>query len=180
MRYIPNILSIVRILMVGVFIGFFSTGRYQAALSVYIFAFATDVLDGRIARRFHWVTSIGKLLDPLADKLMTVTALICIYIGKGTPVFLILLLLVALKELLMIAGAIVMVRKKIVAFADLFGKLSAGLFVVGILLCLLSFTDPAVEGWGVGVLIAATCCSYIALVHYAVSQFSGVFGKRLP
>lgn len=118
MRYIPNILSVIRILMVGVFISCFTAGRYIAALSVYVFAFLTDVLDGSLARRFHWVSNLGKLLDPFADKLMTVSALTCIALGKREPVYVILFIAMAVKELLMLLGALLMVRKRIVAVAD--------------------------------------------------------------
>ena len=85
MKHIPNILSALRIVMVGVFAGLFMTGQYIAALSVYVLAFFTDVLDGRLARRHGWITNLGKLLDPLADKLMVVTALLCIYLGNPNP-----------------------------------------------------------------------------------------------
>ena len=51
MRYIPNILSVIRIAMVGVFVHLFMAGRHFAALLVYVLAFLTDVLDGYLARR---------------------------------------------------------------------------------------------------------------------------------
>ena len=82
MRHIPNVLSALRILMVGVFIYFFVQEQYLACLITYITAFLTDLLDGYLARRNNWISDIGKVLDPLADKLMLLTALMC-FLTKG-------------------------------------------------------------------------------------------------
>ena len=67
MRHIPNILSAIRLLLVGVFVGLFLSGRVLGALSIFVFAFFTDVLDGRLARQYGWVSNLGKLLDPLGQ-----------------------------------------------------------------------------------------------------------------
>ena len=108
MRHLPNILSGLRLVLVGVFVMLFRAGRYLPALCVFVFAFFTDVLDGQIARANGWVSNVGKLLDPLADKLMTLAALVCIYLGKMKSIYLVLFLLMALKELLMIIGGLFM------------------------------------------------------------------------
>ena len=118
MRHLPNILSGIRLVLVGVFVSLFLAGRYLPALSIFVFAFLTDVLDGYLARANGWVTNLGKLLDPLADKLMTLAALVCIYMGKHKPVYLILFLLMAAKEALMVAGGVFMARRSVVAMAD--------------------------------------------------------------
>ena len=77
-KHIPNILSILRLMLVGVFIyTYFNVGKY-VALTVFIFAGATDVLDGILARKFNWITNVGKILDPIADKSMQITVLICL------------------------------------------------------------------------------------------------------
>ena len=68
MRHIPNILSALRILMVGVFLYFFIKAQYLSCLITYIIAFLTDLLDGYIARHYNQVSDFGKFMDPLADK----------------------------------------------------------------------------------------------------------------
>ncbi len=177
MRNIPNLLSMLRILLVGVFVWLFCEGRYLPALSVFIFAFFTDVLDGSLARRYGWVSSFGKLIDPLADKLMTVAALVCIWLGKQRPVYLILFIAVAVKEFLMLLGGLFMVRRRVVAFAAWPGKLATGLFAVGVMLSLISFEAVEVEPWNLVILFAAALLSWFSLVYYAVSQLPAAFRR---
>jgi cardiolipin synthase len=177
MRHLPNILSGLRIVLVGVFLWLFRAGSYLAALSVFVFAFFTDVLDGQLARANGWVTSLGKLLDPLADKLMTLAALVCIYVGKQTPVYLVLFLLMMAKETLMVLGGLFMARRNVVAMADWPGKIATGMFAVGVMLSLLSFLSLPVEPWNIYILGGATAMSYFALFFYAATQLKKAFPK---
>lgn len=181
MKHIPNILSSLRIAMVGVFAWLFitafpnHTARYWWALGVFVLAFLTDVLDGFLARTFNWVTPVGKLLDPLADKLMSITALIVILIGKAREndllwIYLTLVALVAAKEILMVIGGLIMLKQRKVAYSDWYGKTATGLFAIGIVLTLLSFVVSEIEPWNIAVLAAAIALSYVALAHYAKTQ----------
>lgn len=176
MKHIPNILSSLRIVMVGIFVWLFLSGAYLWALAVYALAFFTDVLDGYLARRFHWITAVGKLLDPVADKLMIFAALVCIFVGKmnETP-YLIILTLVAVQQALMILGGLVMLNKHVVVQSDWYGKVSTGIFAAGVILSLLSFPFPVFEPWNIGVLAVAVALSYIAMIHYAVTQ---IFARK--
>ena len=85
LKYIPNILSAVRLMLVGVFVyTYFCTNKY-IALAIFFLAGATDVIDGILARRFNWITNLGKILDPIADKSMQITVLICMSIDTLLP-----------------------------------------------------------------------------------------------
>ena len=79
---LPNKLTILRIVMVPFFVFFlladFVPHRYLFALLLFCAASYTDHLDGKIARRDHLVTNFGKLMDPLADKILVMSALICL------------------------------------------------------------------------------------------------------
>ena len=91
LHFIPNILSALRIVMVGAFVAaFFSDhpNNLLLALSIFITAGLTDVLDGYLARRFAWTSNIGKILDPLADKLMQCVVLISLAVKGLIPVWL--------------------------------------------------------------------------------------------
>lgn len=181
MKHIPNILSSLRIVMVGVFAWLFCSAypdhpmRYWWALGVFVLAFLTDVLDGFLARTFNWITPVGKLLDPFADKLMAITALVVILIAKAQQhdlfwIYFALVILVAVKEILMMIGGLIMLRQRKVAYSDWYGKTATGLFAIGMVLTLLSFTVPQIEPWNIMVLSASIGLSYVAMAHYARTQ----------
>ncbi len=157
----------------------FRAGRYLPALCIFVFAFLTDVLDGYLARSHGWVSNLGKLLDPLADKLMTLAALVCIYAGKQKPTYLILFLLMALKELLMVIGGLFLAKRKIVVMAAWPGKIATGLFAAGVMLSLLSFLSVHVEPYNLIVLGLATLMSYFALAYYAMTQLPRAFRQKM-
>ncbi|MBO4562645.1 MAG: CDP-alcohol phosphatidyltransferase family protein, partial [Clostridia bacterium] len=123
MRHIPNILSCLRIAMVIAFIILFFKQYYIVCLILYIAAFLTDVLDGFLARHFNWVSDFGKLVDPFADKFMLISALVCLFAIGRFPWYL--LAVIVLKELAMVAGGLVLLKKKKVAvYADMWGKVA--------------------------------------------------------
>jgi len=132
---IPNILTIIRFLLIPGFVYyFFSPTEYGIKVAIIIFVAAglTDVLDGFIARRFNLITKLGIVLDPLADKLMLLTVLVSITLKNQIPIWII--IVVAAKETLMILGAITLFSDHdIVVPANKLGKLSTITFYVAIL-----------------------------------------------
>lgn len=132
MKQIPNILSAFRLILVGVFVYFFVNKQYALSFAVYLTAFATDVLDGHLARKYNWITNLGKVLDPLADKLMLFAVLCCFYSIKEIPMYV--LLIVFLKDFVMIVIGFILYSKKVVVYADWFGKIATGLFALAITL----------------------------------------------
>ena len=133
MKHIPNTLSAIRLIMVGIFAYFFQQENYLAAVLVYGAAFLTDILDGYLARHFHWITNLGKILDPLADKLMLLCALFCFYWEGWLPLFI--PLVAAIKELAMLLGGLMVLgKRKLVVVSDWWGKFAAGFFNVSVLL----------------------------------------------
>lgn len=122
LKYIPNILTIIRLIFVPVFaLVYFSpleNARYLA-LVIFIVAGITDVLDGYIARRYNLVSVVGTALDPLADKLMLLTTLTCLFISGHLP--LIVLVIMYLKEFtLMISGLIMYFHKKKLLYLQIY------------------------------------------------------------
>lgn len=133
------------------------------ALAVYLLAGLTDILDGYLARKFDQITKFGKLADPLADKLMLLTVLVCLYAGGNIP--LLICVLALLKETVMIVGASILYRNNIVIQANRFGKAATLLFNPAVVL---AFFQPIVQPWHVVFLSIALAAAYLAMIQYAL------------
>lgn len=181
MKHIPNILTGIRIALIGVFCWLFLTAKephqYIWPLLVYALAFFTDLLDGYLARRNNWVSNFGKLFDPLADKLMLVAVLICFYIiGK---IDLYILILVAAKELVMIIGGGIFLLKKFVVCADWWGKIATGAFVASVLITFVNLIWEDVLGflypWDY---IISIVLSFVSMFHYGITNIIAAKRKK--
>jgi len=130
LRYIPNILSVIRILMVPLFIYlFFYYYERQIYLSLYVFLLAgiTDIADGYLARKCNWITNAGKLLDPLADKMMQCAVLVCFALKNFIPWWIAAMYMG--KELFMICGALIVLKKiKVTVKSNWYGKCMTAVF----------------------------------------------------
>ena len=135
MKNIPNILSAIRILLVFVFVFvFFVCNSPIWALIIFLTAGATDIVDGYLARRFNWITNLGKILDPFADKLMQCTALVCLCIKNYVPLWFVLVFFA--KELATMAtGLLVIKRRSVVVVSKWYGKTAVCLFYLAIFVC---------------------------------------------
>lgn len=117
-EHIPNVITVIRIILIPIYVlsffGVISVGEKSnymvTAGTVFVIAGLSDALDGFLARRNHWVTDIGKLLDPFADKLLEVAVTVCLaFMFKGP--FVILAAIIITKEILMIVGAYLIMKK---------------------------------------------------------------------
>lgn len=130
---LPNMLSIFRMCLVPVFIAVFFSGHEYAhpiAACVYALAGITDVLDGIIARKFDLITKLGKVLDPLADKMMTITVFVCITSIGLIPWWTIALLFA--KDALLIIGGVKLYHDMSAVFqSNILGKLATVFLVIG-------------------------------------------------
>ena len=126
---IPNILTYVRLICVPVFAWLILDSRVPNnvwwGLGVFLFASVTDVIDGFIARKFNMVSDIGKVLDPLADKLLQITAVITLtligYINIAFPI------IIVVKEVYMVVGAAIILlfaRRRVTIQSNVWGKLA--------------------------------------------------------
>lgn len=137
---VPNALTILRMILIPVFVVLFFSGstpeetdlNRKFSLAVFLLASLTDMLDGMIARKYNLITDFGKLFDPLADKLMVVTALICQGIAGIFPW--IAILIVMAKELLMVLGGVFMLKKNVVVYSNMYGKVAQVFFILSLTL----------------------------------------------
>jgi len=120
---IPNVLTFIRFLLVPVAIYYAVKDKLLTGFIIYTIACATDVLDGVIARKFNMITEAGKLLDPLADKVMIMGMVVTFTVLGVLPIFV--LIIVVVKEVTMISGGIFLYKNNIVVQANIFGKIAA-------------------------------------------------------
>lgn len=123
---LPNKLTILRIVMIPVFMAFFFLTmipyNYFIAAIVFVLAAATDFLDGYIARKYHLVTNLGKFLDPIADKVLVSTALILMVDAILPPLFSIAVAVILARELIVSGFRMVAASRGLVLAADKIGK----------------------------------------------------------
>ena len=134
-KHVPNIITIIRFLLIPLIIIFAIQDNYIATIIVLTISGITDILDGFIARRFDLISDFGKLMDPLADKATQITILGVLSIQKIIPLWI--LIIVLLKEFLMVAGASFLYGKELVVSSKWYGKLSTVLFYVAIVCSLI-------------------------------------------
>ena len=132
---IPNILCYLRIIMVGVFLYIYNTATsqndYYIAMLVVMVAGITDFLDGRIARKFNMITDLGKVIDPVADKLMQFAMLITLTFNVKNMYMLTIYLIIKEVVLALIAFIILKTKGRRLNGAKWYGKVcTAGLYVV--------------------------------------------------
>jgi cardiolipin synthase len=113
LRSLPNLLCVLRMLLVYPTALGILEGRYQFVLALFLLAAFTDGVDGFLARQFGWATELGGILDPLADKLLMVGMFLCMSVAGLVPWWL--TALVLLRDLVIVSGAI--------AYRMLFGTL---------------------------------------------------------
>lgn len=128
---IPNILCYVRFLLIPVFVFLYIKAEepkeYLQAAAVVFISGLTDFLDGFIARTFDMVTELGKLVDPMADKL-TQVSLIFVLVVKIKWMFLLLILFVLIQMFMLVAGLVMLKKGKRLNGSKWFGKVSTTVF----------------------------------------------------
>lgn len=136
---IPNILTIIRIALIPVFVVFYLENYYLIAGVVVTASGITDICDGFIARKFNMITDLGKVLDPIADKLTQATVLICLCLHHINLIPLVVLMLV--KEIMTLLGTVLILknRNNETPYARWWGKLST--VILYITMIVIIFTE---------------------------------------
>jgi len=185
--HLPNAITISRILLIPVFVGFFLTPtpeRSLAAAAVFGLAALTDAIDGYLARRWGHVTNLGKLLDPFADKLLVLTALFLLV--DFDRVYAWLAIVLAGREFFITALRFAAAREGVTLAAETTGKYKMVMQVIAILLLILEGALPTVLNlhlWGTIILLFSMILSLISAAQYCrqfVDQVLPRWGVRNP
>ena len=164
MRHIPNILSSFRILLIPFFAFFAHRGDMFLAAILLIVSGFTDLLDGFLARRFNWISNLGKVLDPIADKLTQITVCVFFAIRLGGWFWLFFAFLI-FKELAQLGVGLYLLRRDVkLESADRSGKITTLLFYASMIAIALF---PELPYYVTYSLLAALCVSgFLTGLHY--------------
>ncbi|NKX49079.1 CDP-alcohol phosphatidyltransferase family protein [Arthrobacter deserti] len=149
---VPNIITVARFLLVPVFVGYVGSGRYGAATIVLAVLGTTDWVDGYIARRFDQLSTVGRWLDPLADRLALIIIAVAFVINGLAPLWL--LLAIVIPDAILLAYSLALFRGSPDLPVTVVGKVRTALLLIGTPMLLLERALGPRFGW-VGVLAYA-------------------------
>ena len=177
---LPNKLTVLRVCMIPFFVvmlllngGENQTYRYIAA-AIFIVASLTDMLDGKIARKYNLVTNFGKFMDPLADKLLVCSALICLVDLKQLPAWMVIVIIS--REFIISGFRLVASDNGIVIAASYWGKFKTTFQMISVILLIVRIPALTVLTqicvWTARVLTVISLVDYIAKNHKVLTEGS--------
>lgn len=145
---IPNVLSMIRLALIPLYIVIYlnasSDSHYYLSAGILAVSCLTDLIDGQIARRFNMISTLGKMLDPFADKATQFTLIICLAIRKNRLLLWALITLFVIKEgFQLIAGSLILRKGKILAGAVLPGKVCTAVLFLSLVVMIMFPNLPA-------------------------------------
>lgn len=169
---LPNKLTVLRVLMVPFFVLFMLTdlggvANKWIALAIFVVASLTDLLDGKIARKYNLVTNFGKFMDPLADKLLVCSAMICL-IGKGSLAAWIVIVIIA-REFIISGFRLVASDNGIVIAASYWGKFKT-VFQMAMVIVLIMDLGGAFDVIGQALIWISLALTIISLIDYVAKN----------
>lgn len=161
---LPNKLTVLRVLMIPFFVVFMLTdlgGEYSnyIALAIFVVASLTDLLDGKIARKYNLVTNFGKFMDPLADKLLVCSAMICLVEMERLPAWMVIIIIS--REFIISGFRLVASDNGVVIAASYWGKFKTTFQMLMMILLILNL--------GGAFAVVETIVTWIALVLTVIS-----------
>ena len=172
---IPNILSFFRLCLIPVIIWFYLGDEYLLAGIFVIISGITDIVDGYIARTFHMISDVGKVLDPIADK--ATQGVVMILLATSFPLMLIPIIITIIKEAFMgISGYLIIKKRNIVLGANWYGKLATVL--ISTMMALHLFWHNINPTLSLITIIISSIAIILALVLYAIRNFGYLIDKK--
>lgn len=167
---LPNKLTMLRVIMIPFFIVFLlvPVTPYDKwiALAIFILASLTDLLDGKIARKYNLVTNFGKFMDPLADKLLVCSALICLIELNKIPAWMVIIIIA--REFIISGFRLVASDNGVVIAASYWGKFKTTFQMAAV--CLLIADIEAINLLTQIILWIAVILTVVSLIDYLVKN----------
>ena len=170
---LPNKLTIFRVILIPFFVFFMlapyfpDNGKY-IAVAIFIIASLTDMLDGKIARKYNLVTNFGKFLDPLADKLLVCSAMICL-VATGQLASWIVIIIIS-REFIISGFRLIAADNGIVIAASYWGKFKTVFQMLMIIVLILDIQNAGFQVLGVILTYVALILTVVSLIDYIVKN----------
>ena len=179
---IPNFLSLARLALIPIYISIYlnaaDQSQYILAAAILTLSCLTDAVDGFIARKYNMISSLGKVLDPLADKLTQLSLSICL--SMKYPVLFVLITLLLAKEFLQIAGAVLLVHNKMpLPSAHAVGKVSTFVLFVSLIGLILFPNIPSMVVYTIAT-VNCVCLAFAFITYYVMFYSMFVRQKHFP
>ncbi len=173
---IPNILSYIRILLIVPFVILFLRENYLWAAICLIVSGLSDCVDGFLARKLNQITKLGKMLDPIADKLTLLAVGVCISIAE--PLVIPVILILIAKDILMVTGASIMLKKGVMPCASLwFGKVGTVCFYTSVTAIVIFDLIMKIPHFNIVSFVLLTVTAIIMI--YSLFRYSQIFRTSL-
>ncbi|NLG05820.1 MAG: CDP-diacylglycerol--glycerol-3-phosphate 3-phosphatidyltransferase [Clostridia bacterium] len=172
---LPNKLTLCRVVMVPFFVFFMLTdyigesGKW-VSLALFVVASMTDWLDGYLARKNNLVTDFGKFMDPLADKLLVCSAMICLIEKQVLPAWIVIVIIS--REFIISGFRLIAADHGIVIAASYWGKFKTVFQMVMIILMIIDFKQPVLHSITILIMWIALILTIISLIDYLLKNKS--------
>ena len=164
---LPNKLTVFRVILVIPFVVLMLSGYDLWAVAVFIIASLTDLLDGKIARKYNLITDFGKFMDPLADKLLVCSAMICLVELKLLPAWLVIIIIA--REFIISGFRLVASDNGVVIAASYWGKFKTTFQMLMIIVLILNL-GGVFDTIGLVLTWIALILTVVSLVDYLVKN----------
>lgn len=177
---LPNKLTLARVILIPFFVFFMLApyfpeyGKYIAVV-IFIVASLTDLLDGKIARKYDLVTNFGKFMDPLADKLLVSSALICLTDTRKLASWIVIIIIS--REFIISGFRLIAAQQQIVIAASYWGKFKTTFQMFMIIVLILDFENSVFQVLGVILTYIALTLTIISLIDY-IYQNKGILKEQ--
>ena len=165
---LPNKLTIFRCILIIPFVALLLNGYDLAATIIFVIASLTDLLDGKIARKYNLVTNFGKFMDPLADKLLVCSALICL-VEMGRLEAWIVCIIIA-REFIISGFRLIASDNGIVIAASYWGKFKTTFQMIMVIVLMLNFRNNIMIIIGNILIWVSLALTVISLVDYVAKN----------
>ena len=166
---LPNKLTLFRVILIPFFVFFLLAPYFEGygnyiAVAIFIVASITDFLDGKIARKYHLVTNFGKFMDPLADKLLVSSALICLVALNKIPAWIVIVIIA--REFIISGFRLVAADNGVVIAASYWGKFKTAFQMVTVIVLILNIPGKAFAVIGTLLIYISLVLTVISLIDY--------------